>query len=110
MKAIKFKVKESIDGPEVEHELVFLSAAIRFYDRELGVWLESCGKRHHEIIKNIHDEGYEADYKANHTDGFMYMIDDDPSPLFMDRETATEIVKGANIPMIGSVLTSEDLW
>lgn len=110
MKPIKFKTKEQMDGPEVEHELVFLSAAIRFYNRELGMWLESCGKRHHEIIKDIYNQGYTADYKANHIDGFMYMIDNNPSPLFMDRETATEIVKAANIPMIGCVLTSEDLW
>ena len=68
MQPFKFKVKEQRDGPEVEHEFIFLSAAIRFYDRENGVWLESCGRRHHEIIKDIHDQGYEADYKANHTD------------------------------------------
>lgn len=110
MKPIRFKVKEMRDGPEVEHEIIFLCAAIRFYDRENGVWLESCGKRHHEIIKNIHDEGHTDDYKANHIDGFMYMIDDDPSPIFIDRETATELVKTADFKMIGSVLTSEDLW
>ena len=110
MNVVKIKVKEIKDGPEVEHKIVFLCAAIRFYDRENGVWVESCGRRHHEIIKDIHDEGYSDDYKANHIDGFMYMIDDDPSPIFINRDTATELAKLAGIPMIGCVLTSEDLW
>lgn len=110
-KTITFKMREAKDGPEVEHTLTFLRAAIRFRDRELGVTLESCGRRHYEIIKDIHDEGYTEDYLAWHVDGFMYMIDDDPSPMFMDRDTATEVAKAAGIPMIASnCLTSEDLW
>ncbi len=110
MNVIKIKVKEMKDGPEVEHEIIFSCAAIRFYDRENGVWIEFYGRRHHEIIKDIHDKGYSDDYKSNHIDGFMYIIDDNPVPIFIDRDTATELAKSAGIPMIGCVLTSEDLW
>ena len=106
---IKFTIIDQ-ENPEEEHELVFLSAAIQFYDRENEVWLEMCGERHHQIIKKIHDQGYEEDYKAHHKDGFMYILDDEYSPRFMDRETATEIVKANDFNLIGSVLTSEDLW
>ena len=107
---IKFRSKDFEDGPEVDHMLYFLSAAIQFYDRENGVWLEMCGKRHHEIYADIAKEGYAEDCKANHKEGFMYIVDDESSPRFIDRETATELAKASGLPMIGSVLTSEDLW
>ncbi len=108
-KTIKFKVINQ-ENPKEEHELMFLTAAIQFYDRENEVWLEMYGKRHHEIIKTIHNQGYEADYKANHKEGFMYILDDNYDVQFMDRETATKIAKDNGFNMIGCVLTSEDLW
>ena len=85
----------------------FKCAAIRYNAGE-DIWTERRGKRHHEIIKAIHDAGETEQYKKSHMDGFIigeYWIDE-----FVDRETATKIAKALGIKMRGCVLTSEDLW
>lgn len=49
--------------------------------------------------------------KKNHTDGFLCRVEGKNEIItFISRENATAIAKRANYPMIGSVLTSEDLW
>ena len=85
----------------------FKCAAIR-YKTSGDIWTERRGKRHHEIIKAIHDAGETEQYKKCHVDGFI--IGEDWTEEFVDRETATEIAKAWGIKMRGCVLTSEDLW
>lgn len=104
-----FTVQEAF-GMKEQHTFHFVTSAICFWDSTHNKWINKTGRRHHEIIKNIHDEGYSNDYKKNHIDGFMYFLDNDYTLRFMDRNTATQIAKIAGFKMIGCVLTSEDLW
>ena len=91
--------------------LKFIEAAIRIQDLETNSYLDICGKRHHEIIKRIHDIGYGDAYKKYHVDGFMVLDDETGSLAFVDREEATSIAEEQNIKMISpDALTSEDLW
>ena len=85
----------------------FKCAAI-IYKTGNNVWTERIGRRHHEIIKAIHDAGEIEQYKKTHVDGFI--VGEDWTAYFVDRETATEMAKAWGIKMRGSVLTSEDLW
>lgn len=85
----------------------FKCAAIKYKTGE-DTWTERRGRRHHEIIKAIHDAGETSQYKKCHIDGFIF--GEDWTAEFVDRETATEIAKQMGIEMRGSVLTSEDLW
>lgn len=85
----------------------FKCAAIR-YKTDEDIWTERRGRRHHEIIKAIHDAGETEQYKKSHIDGFI--IGEDWTAEFVDRETATEIAKEMGIKMRGCVLTSDDLW
>lgn len=111
IKAYKQPVKFIIDIDSEEHELVFLSAAIRFRDLDNDVILEQCGQRFVDIIREIRDAGYTQDYRTWHEQGFMYMIDGDGSPRFMDRETATEIAQKTGFPLRNpKALTTIDLW
>ena len=81
------------------NNIIWVSSTIRILDSQNAI-LEFNGKRHHEIIKQIHDAGYIEDYKRNHIDGFTVLIDN--KPLFLSREEATKIAKEENISMIGS--------
>ena len=81
---------------------MFTEAAIKFkIDDE---WVIYTGERHHVIILKIARDGLTQEYKATHIDGFIYNNE------FIDRETATKIAKEKGIPMVSSILTSEDLW
>lgn len=85
----------------------FKQAAI-IYKNENGDFVERTGKRHHEIIKAIHDDGETSLYKKWHVDGFIY--GENWTRTFIDRDKATEIAKEMGIVMRGCVMTSEDLW
>ena len=85
----------------------FKCAAIR-YELPDGTWSERRGRRHHEILKAIRDAGEIEYYKKKHEHGFI--IGFPWSARFVNTEKATEIAEGLRIPMIGGVLTSEDLW
>lgn len=67
-----------------------------------------AGKRHHEILAKLAETGHTAEYKKWHQDGFI-VINDNFNLRFRTREECTEWAKAHNIPMIGSVLTSEDV-
>lgn len=95
-------------------DLVFYCAAIRFHDGD--GWVEMCGLRHSEIIRNIIAAGLEPQYNEWHEDGFMighihYSRGSSKGwPMFFTQQQATEIAHIYHIPMIGEKLTSEDLW
>ena len=91
----------------VNMEKEFVSAAILFID-DNGNEKIFTGRRHHEIIKDIHDAGYTDQYKRYHLDGFIVKWRD--KEVFKDRELSTMIAKQKGIEMRSSVLTSEDLW
>lgn len=85
----------------------FKCAAIG-YELPNGRWAERYGKRHHEILKAIRDAGEIDYYKKKHIHGFIIGL---PwTARFVSTEEATEIAEERGIPMIGGVLTSEDLW
>ena len=67
------------------------------------------GYRHHEIIRRLQEEGYPSNVVKRCKQGFIIAYKNNYHQ-FISREEATEIVKDNNYPMIGSVLTSEDLW
>ena len=92
-------------------EKKFISAAIQFFDKD-GKEIVMTGKRHHEIIADIHDKGYEECYKKFHLDGFIveYSNSQHTTRLFKDRKISTQIAKSLGIDMISNTLTSEDLW
>lgn len=87
----------------------FKCAAIIFKDTDTGNIVEMRGRRHHEILKSIRFIGRTDMYKKWHEHGFIisrYGYD----AKFVNIEEATKIAKEQGINMIGSVLTSEDLW
>lgn len=70
-----------------------------------------AGVRHHEIFKYLkekNDEFLTTERIRNMRQGFL--VEEDGVIKFITREEATEIAKNNNFPMIGSILTSEDLW
>ncbi len=84
----------------------FKKSAIKFFvNNEEKIYTSS---RHHEIIKKIHDDGFTAEYKKFHFDGFIVKICG--KEQFIDRDEATKLAKKYYIPMQSSILTSEDLW
>lgn len=85
----------------------FKSAAILYKDPN-GEEKIITGRRHHEIIKNIHDLGHTDNYKKYHVDGFI--VEHKGREYFKDRNQSTDIAKLLGIKMRASVLTSEDLW
>lgn len=85
----------------------FKAAAIRYKNKD-GLISERHGKRHHEIIRAIHNDGEIEYYKQWHEDGFIF--GESLTARFINREEATKIARDMKIPMIGCVLTSEDLW
>ena len=72
------------------------------------------GKRHHEIFQRLvklsenGDEFLTRERIQHMRQGFL--IEQNYNIKFITREEATEIAKNNNFPMIGSILTSEDLW
>ena len=90
-----------------KHDYPFVAAAIKFESG--GHTLVITGKRHHEILKKIKEIGLTGDYKKHYEDGFIYRTTTGLH-VFKERDECTEIAKRLNIEMIGSVLTSEDLW
>lgn len=91
--------------PDVELP-IFTCAAIMYNDGE-GIQI-MMGSRHHLIRGAIKERNQLEEYKNWHRDGFMIRHKD--ITFFADTNHATEIAKSFNIPMIGSVLTSEDLF
>lgn len=102
------KVYTYIDTDGFEHKLSFLCSAIRFMEPIHKVVLDRYGKRHHHILESIRAEGYTDAYKKSHLDGFMVKIDN--HILFFERNLATTLAERLGIEIIGSALTSEDLW
>ena len=90
--------------------ITFLASAIYFKSDKGPITMH--GERHYDILQEIADLGLTKDYKAGHTDGFLCKVHcmNHDITMFISRENATQIAKRANYPMIGSVLTSEDLW
>ena len=85
----------------------FESAAL--YDPDTCAYFE--GYRHHEIIRRLQEEGYPSHVVKRCKQGFMVHHEDFlHNSYFITREEATEIAKDNDYPMIGSILTSEDLW
>ena len=84
----------------------FISSAL--YDPITDGKFEGC--RHHEIIKAMQEEGYPPHIVKRCIQGFMVQHCDYRDIYFINREEATEIAKDNDFPMIGSILTSEDLW
>lgn len=82
--------------------IIFICAAI---DIQLKIFV---GKRHHEIFAQLKERGYSKEEIAHSRQGFL--IGEDGTVKFISRDKATEIVKAYQYPMIGAVLTSEDLW
>ena len=82
--------------------IIFICAAI---DIQLKIFV---GKRHHEIFKQLKEKGYTKEEIAHSRQGFL--IGEDGVVKFISRDKATEIAKAYQYPMIGSILTSEDLW
>ena len=95
------------DGPRT---ITFLAAAIQFNTADCEVLMK--GERHCHIIQEIAEAGLTNDYKQSHIDGFLCRVNvrNHETTTFISRENATLIAKRANYPMIGSILTSEDLW
>ena len=87
--------------------LIITSAAIQYKGSD-GFLKMKVGRRHHEIIKQIHDDGDTESYLKNHVHGFIVTGKHDS--MFIDTEEATELAELMNIPMRGGVLISEDLW
>ena len=85
---------------------VFESAAL--YDPGTCTCFE--GYRHHEIIRRLQEEGYPSYVVKRCKQGFLVRHSNFHNSYFISREEATEIAKDNNYPMIGSILTSEDLW
>ena len=85
-------------------EITFLNSAIKIKNYSTMI-----GERHCNILQDIADAGLTDLYKENHIDGFLCRLSNG-TITFIDRDNATRIAKRANYPMIGSVLTSEDLW
>lgn len=79
---------------------------------EAAIMLEGdrivAGKRHHQIIAKLAETGHTSEYKKWHEDGFI-VVTDNYNLNFWTREACTEWAKEHNIPMAGSVLTSEDV-
>lgn len=92
--------------------ITFLAAAITFTIQSTNTEMLLYGNRHSDIIQQIANAGYTSDYKIKHIDGFICRITTKKNSIisFVDREQATKIAKKAKYPMIGSILTSEDLW
>jgi hypothetical protein len=67
------------------------------------------GRRHHEIIKAMQEEGYPSHIVKRCIQGFIVKHSDYKEEYFISRDEATEIAKDNDYPMIGSILTSEDL-
>ena len=82
--------------------IIFICAAV---DIQLKTFV---AKRHHEIFKQLKEKGYTKEEIAHSRQGFL--IGEDGVVKFISRDKATEIAKAYQYPMIGSVLTSEDLW
>ena len=59
------------------------------YKNKEGNLVERRGRRHHVIIRAIHDAGDIALYKKWHVDGFIY--GEEWTAQFIDREEATKI-------------------
>lgn len=98
------------NGGTISHDpfsIVFIDSAIMYYNNQNTPVL-ALGKRHHEIIKRIHDHGHTDEYKKSHVDGFVIKVNDEIR--FLNREDATKLAKIIGIEMQGGVLTSEDLW
>ena len=83
----------------------FQCAAIQ-YDLPDGRIRERYGRRHHEIIKAIHDDGETEYYKKTHRDGFIIGL---PwTARFVDRDEATRIAEEMGIKM--KPLGSQKRW
>jgi hypothetical protein len=95
-----------------DRTITFIDSAILFYVSEDESYHMKTGKRHSDIIKTIANLGLTEDYKNNHIDGFFCRISqgNESTLTFISREQSTIIAKKNNYPMIGSILTSEDLW
>lgn len=90
----------------VTNKPVFICSAIEYLN-ENGTLCTEYGKRHHEIYQQMKDKDIpKPSYKV---EGFMVDFGFQ-NAIFVNREEATKIAQNWNIPMIGSVLTSEDLW
>ena len=85
---------------------IFLYAAL--FDPETNSLFQ--GYRHHEIMRRLREEGYPSNTVKRYKQGFIIVYKDNFRHQFISREEATEIAKDNNYSMIGSVLTSEDLW
>ena len=81
----------------------FISAAIKIKGD-----MVFTGARHHMIFEKIMESGFWNEYLMWNEQGFV--IDDGNKKEFVNRNEATEIAKFWKMPMIGSILTSEDLW
>lgn len=69
------------------------------------------GRRHHEIIADMVKKGFTPDFIRDFEQGFIVTHEDYPfDGYFITRDEATEIAQKNKFSMIGSILTSEDLW
>lgn len=105
----KFHNVQMQDG---KRTITFLAAAITFTIQSTNTEMLLYGNRHSDIIRQIANAGYTSDYKIKHIDGFVCRVATKKynTITFINREQATQIAKKAKYPMIGSILTSEDLW
>ena len=87
----------------------FLAAAVRAFNSATGERLEVYGERHHELFSRLRVAGVPRLDIQGSEQGFLVSVDDG-LPRFYNRQEATELAKKIGISMIGSVLTSEDLW
>ncbi len=90
----------------ITNKPVFMCAAIEYLDQD-NILRTEYGRRHHEIYQQMKEKGIPKPlYKV---EGFMVDLGL-TNAVFINRDHATTIAKKWNMPMIGSVLTSEDLW
>lgn len=87
----------------------FLAAAVRAFNSTTGERLEVYGERHHEIFHKLRAAGVPRLDIMGSEQGFLVSVDNG-LPCFYDRKEATEIAKKIGISIIGTELTSEDLW
>ena len=90
----------------ITNKPVFMCAAIEYLD-ENGILHTEYGKRHHEIYQQMKNK--KIPKPAYKVEGFMVDFGF-PNAVFVNRDEATKIAQKWKIPMIGSALTSEDLW
>lgn len=75
-----------LDINNEKHNIKILSKAIRFKDKLLNVYVEICGDTYKNIIQQIKKENYLESYNDFHENGYMLILDNSNSPIFLKED------------------------